>query len=208
MLSKKNNVVLIGYSGHSFVVADILHRSGYHIAGYCDAIQKEANPFGLTWFGDYCTETAKTILNNNHFFVAIGKNQIRREIFEKLSSYSSVNAIDTSSIISEHSIIGRAVMVGSGAKINAFTKIGNGVICNTGTIIEHECNIADFVHLAPGSVLCGNVSVGENSFVGANAVVKQGINIGTNVTIGAGAVVLKDIPDNCTVVGNPGKIVR
>ena len=26
--------------------------------------------------------------------------------------------------------------------------------------------------------------------------------------VSAGAIVLKDVPDNCTVVGNPGRIVR
>lgn len=34
------------------------------------------------------------------------------------------------------------------------------------------------------------------------------VKIGNNVKIGANAVVLKDIPDNCTVVGVPGKIVK
>lgn len=33
------------------------------------------------------------------------------------------------------------------------------------------------------------------------------IKIGNNVKIGANSVVLKDIPDNTTVVGIPGKIV-
>ena len=32
--------------------------------------------------------------------------------------------------------------------------------------------------------------------------------IGDNVHIGANAVVLKDLPDNCTAVGVPAKIVK
>ena len=34
------------------------------------------------------------------------------------------------------------------------------------------------------------------------------IRIGDNVAIGANAVVVKNVPDNCTVVGVPAKIVR
>ena len=34
------------------------------------------------------------------------------------------------------------------------------------------------------------------------------ITIGDYVKIGAGAIVLKDVPAHCTVVGNPGRIVR
>ena len=48
----------------------------------------------------------------------------------------------------------------------------------------------------------------RNVIVGANAVVLGGVHIGNNVKIGAGAVVTKDIPDNCTVVGNPARIVK
>ena len=32
-------------------------------------------------------------------------------------------------------------------------------------------------------------------------------NIGKNVMIGAGAVILSDVPDDVTIVGNPGRII-
>lgn len=50
--------------------------------------------------------------------------------------------------------------------------------------------------------------IGNNVEIYANAVVFGGITIGNNVKIGAGAVVNKDVPDNCTVVGNPGRIME
>ena len=40
------------------------------------------------------------------------------------------------------------------------------------------------------------------------ATVFGGITVGDNVTIGAGAVVNHDIPCDCTVAGNPAKIVK
>ena len=40
-----------------------------------------------------------------------------------------------------------------------------------------------------------------------NVVVIGGVRIGNNVNIGAGAVVTKDVPDNCTVIGNPARII-
>lgn len=50
--------------------------------------------------------------------------------------------------------------------------------------------------------------LGDNVDVYPNAVIFGGIRIGNNVKIGAGAVVNKDVPDNCTVVGNPMRIIR
>lgn len=45
--------------------------------------------------------------------------------------------------------------------------------------------------------------IGDNVSIYTNAVVFGGITIGNNVKIGAGAVINKDVPDNCTAVGNP-----
>ena len=54
----------------------------------------------------------------------------------------------------------------------------------------------------------GRPTIGDNVSIMTGATIFGPIFIGDNVTIGAGSVVLKDIPDNCTVVGNPARIVR
>jgi len=51
-------------------------------------------------------------------------------------------------------------------------------------------------------------SIGENCIIGAGACILGGVRIGNNVKIGANAVVIEDIPDGCTVVGIPGKIIK
>jgi len=51
-------------------------------------------------------------------------------------------------------------------------------------------------------------TLGNHVMVGAGAKVLGPIHIGNNVRIAAGAVVLTDIPDNCTAVGIPAKVVR
>lgn len=54
----------------------------------------------------------------------------------------------------------------------------------------------------------GLPSIGNNVFIGCGACILGNISIGNNVKIGANAVVLKDVPDNSTVIGNPGHIVK
>ena len=50
--------------------------------------------------------------------------------------------------------------------------------------------------------------LGNNVYIGAGAKIIGGITIGNNVKIGAGSVVVKNVPDNCTVVGNPARIIK
>ncbi len=50
--------------------------------------------------------------------------------------------------------------------------------------------------------------LGDNVYVGSNAVVLGNIHVGNNVKIGALAFVNHDLPDNCTAVGNPCRIIK
>lgn len=55
--------------------------------------------------------------------------------------------------------------------------------------------------------MSGAPDIGRNVFIGARAMILGAIRIGNNVKIGAGAIVLSDVPDNCTVVGTPARII-
>ncbi|HRI24252.1 MAG TPA: acetyltransferase [Ferruginibacter sp.] len=201
-------MILIGYSGHAFVVYGILQSAGKKVTGYCDREQKEINPFHLPYVGTETSDAGLKALNEHGFFIAIGDNAIRSNVFASLESkgLKPGNAVHASAVVDPSAIIDASgVMIAAQATINPLARIGKGAICNTGCIVEHECVVGDFAHIGPGAVLCGNVSVGEGSFVGANAVVRQGIRIGKNAMIGAGAVVVKDVGDGTTVVGVPAK---
>ena len=50
--------------------------------------------------------------------------------------------------------------------------------------------------------------IGNNVSLMGGCKVFGDITIGDNVTIGPMAVIVKDVPANCTVVGNPARIIR
>ena len=54
----------------------------------------------------------------------------------------------------------------------------------------------------------GVPEIGDNVYCGVGACVLGAIKIGNNVKIGANCVITKDVPDNCTIIGNPPIIVK
>jgi sugar O-acyltransferase (sialic acid O-acetyltransferase NeuD family) len=201
----KKPVAIVGYSGHAYVIIDILLSAGRLVTAYCDSEEKALNPYHLEYLGKESDVINK--LKKFDYFACVGHNGIREKIHNQLSKLlgNPINAIHPSAVISSSVKMGDGIMIAANATLNPLVELGKGVICNTSTSIDHECIIGDFCHVAPGAVLCGNVIVGHHTFIGANAVIRQGIKIGNNVTIGAGTVVIKDIPDGATVIGNPAR---
>lgn len=95
-------------------------------------------------------------------------------------------------------------------------KMGGGFLVSHGnsTIVYAQSIGKNFlvhqnVTVGRGKKIDGNdvPIIGDNVFIGTGAIVIGGIHIGNNAKIGAGAVVNKDVPDYCTVVGNPMRII-
>lgn len=202
-------IILIGYSGHAFVVAETALDNGFEIIGYSDKEKSDSNPYNLPYLGFEKNDDFIGWKKEVSFVLGIGDNKLRQNIAHLIESKGKVveTIIHKTANISKSVVVGNGSFINKNVVVNALAVVGKNVILNTGCIIEHECVLADAVHIAPGAVLAGSVSIGERTFVGANAVIKQGISIGKDVVIGAGTVVVNNIPDGKTVVGNPGRII-
>lgn len=201
--------VIIGYSGHSYVVLDAAREAGLNVVAYTENKELSLNPYELEYLGLETDENCKAWEKKFEFILGIGDNRVREKVTELIISKNESirSVIHPSATIGSIVDIGAGTFIAAGALINPLVKTGKSVIINTGAIVEHECQIGDYVHIAPSAVLAGNVNVGNRSFVGANAVIKEGVTIGKDVIIGAGTVVLKDVESNCKVVGNPGRVI-
>jgi len=85
-----------------------------------------------------------------------------------------------------------------------------------GVVIGETTEIGDDVLLYQGVTLGGtgaergkrHPTLGNSVVVGTGAKILGNIRIGDNVKVGAGSVVVHPVPDNSTVVGIPGRVVR
>jgi serine O-acetyltransferase len=85
-----------------------------------------------------------------------------------------------------------------------------------GVVIGETAIIGDDVILYQGVTLGGtgkergkrHPTLGNHVVIGAGAKVLGNITLGNNVRVGAGSVVVHSVPDDSTVVGIPGRIVR
>jgi serine O-acetyltransferase len=106
----------------------------------------------------------------------------------------------------------------TGIEIHPGARIGRGLFIDhgNGVVIGETTEIGDNVTIYQGVTLGGtgkdvgkrHPTIGNGVTVGAGAKILGPFTVGDFSKVGAGAVVLKEVPPNCTVVGNPGRIVR
>lgn len=199
---KETDLILFGASGHGKVIADIAKSIGLTIDKiWDDNPGKELN--------DYLVEkTPDFIPNDTELILSVGNNDTRKKLAVRFAQAKFQKLIHATVCVGTGVQIGEGTVVMPGAVINADTKIGRHVIINTNASVDHDCTLEDFVHISPNATLAGNVNIGNGTWVGAGSTIIQGLKIGKWVVVGAGTVVISDVPDNCTVVGNPARIIK
>ena len=104
-----------------------------------------------------------------------------------------------------------AVWLPSSATIGRNFKIGYGglgVVIHNNTVIGDNCLVAQNVTIGRNFKDTKVPKIGNDVYIGAGSVVFGEITIGNNVIIGSNSVINKSVPDNCTVVGNPMRIIE
>lgn len=115
-------------------------------------------------------------------------------------------------VISQASRFFTGIEIHPGATIGRRFFIDHGM----GVVIGETTEIGDDVLIYQNVTLGGtgnergkrHPTIGNNVVVGTGAKVLGSITIGDNARIGAGSVVVKPVPENSTVVGIPGRVVR
>ena len=114
--------------------------------------------------------------------------------------------------------ISQCVRFWTGIEIHPGATIGRGLFIDhgMGVVIGETTIIGDDVLIYQGVTLGGtgkeqgkrHPTLGNFVTVGAGAKVLGNITIADYSTIGAGSVVIENVPEHCTVVGIPGRIVK
>lgn len=206
----KEKILIAGAGAHCKVVLDLLLSGGaYEVAGLLDdgGVQ---SVLGVPVLGGDEEIEALFRAGIRRGFVAIGGNAARKRVTARMerTGYEMVSLVSEHAVVSRFAALGAGTLVMPGAVVNAGSRVGRGCILNTNCSVDHDCHLGDFVHIAPGCALSGTVTVGEATFLGTGARVIDGISIGSASMIGAGAAVIRDLPDGCTAVGVPARVIR
>lgn len=156
----------------------------------------EQDPAARTYFEVFLTYSGLHAIWNHriaHWFY-------KRKLFFIARAISQISRFFTGIEIHPGAVIGRRFFIdhGMGVVIGETCEIGNDVTVYQGVTLggtghekgKRHPTIKDNALIATGAKVLGSITVGENS------------------NVGGGSVVLKDVPDNSTVVGIPGRVVK
>ena len=166
--------------------------------------QQIKEDFSIVWERDPAIHSKLELLTNYPGVWSIFWYRIAHRLYNwglKLPAriLMGINQIFTGIDIHPAAKIGRRVFIdhGIGVVIGETAEIGNDVL------IYQQVTLGG-VSLSHGK---RHPTIKDGAVIGAGAKVLGNITIGKNSKIGANSVVVKDVPDECTAVGIPARVV-
>ena len=142
---------------------------------------------------------------------SVANTKIREKIISQIinkQNFEFPNLIDPSVIMSKRVEMGIGNVICAGCIVSVNVALGDfDIICVESTI-GHDDEIDSYVTIYPSVNVSGHVTLGEKSEIGTGTQIIQGLKIGRQSIVGAGTVVIREVVGNCTVVGNPARVVK
>jgi UDP-N-acetylbacillosamine N-acetyltransferase len=165
------DLILYGFGGFGFSVAEIAIENGFQIIGVFDdnePIKNEIKNGKIIYLGKYNPNLHLEI----PIIITIGNNELRAKILSKIK-HQFISIIHNSAIISLNSIIETGCLIMPNVVIHANTIVKKHCIINTSSVIDHDCEIENFVHIRPLSYIGSNSSISSFSVIEPNSYIER-----------------------------------
>lgn len=212
----KKDLIIFGASG-----------LGREVAWTVERINRVSHTWNLLGFMDDAEDIQSTEINgypvlgktedadkysDAYFVVAVGSSRTRERIVTNLKAVNPDikfgTVIDPSAEKSAFVAIGEGTIICAHTILTVNIEIGSHVIINLDCTIGHDAKLKDYVTLYPSVNVSGITDIGCAVELGTGTQIIQGKSVGDYSIIGAGAVVVTDIPERCTAVGSPAKVIK
>ena len=209
-------VVIIGAGGHAREVLDVFDALNqvaprYDVLGYIvetghgvPGTRVRERPI----LGDFDWLTGRA--GQVQAICAVGPPNLKRRLVKRAedAGIAFCSAVHPGAVMTPHVTLGRGVVVAAGCVLTNQILVADHAHLNIGCTIAHDSRLEAFVTLSPGVHAGGDVVFAEGCEVGIGASIIPRRRIGAWSVVGAGTVVTHDVPDDSTVVGVPGKVIK
>lgn len=210
------DLLIYGAGGLGRELMEIIEESNremerWHLLGFVDDNLKEGSSVcGYPVLGgfDFFQANALSVGIVFGFAGCAAKEAVYNKIKERCPSFYFPIIVHPSSYISPRANLDEGVVVTRFCAVNVNARVGKCVLISENCGVYHDSVVGAFTSIMPGVRISGKINVGERSYLGAQAAIRQGLTIGSDSVVGMGSTVITDVPDDCTVVGNPAKIIR
>ena len=171
----------------------------WHVIGFADddPARSSGNFEGYPMLGP--PERASADNPGASVFIAIGDNNVRREVYRRLRGHDFPTIIDPTAQVSPTTEIMHGVYIAVEAVVSVGTNIGKFAVINARAGVGHDSSVGDFANIAPGVSLSGHTRIGESAVMGTNSCTAPGMSVGDGATVACGTPVLKDVAPGCTL---------
>lgn len=206
------SIVILGAGGHGRDIKAIVKTAGeYEFLGFLDDDEDKLriNTEVLGPISDY-TKYMGMYGRDIYYLIGINDPKERKRIGDYMDTIHAKPgyAIHPTAQLGYQSFYKPGLVMGPLSVLTTEVYLGRHVHLNTGASINQSSTVGDYCTLSPGARVCGDVRVGDTTYLGANSTVINLMHVGRNSILGAGAVVIDEIPDNCTAVGVPAKVIK
>lgn len=164
------HLVIVGSGGHGQAVADLALSLGRFekISFADDSFPENTKALDLDIIGNSDVLFSGT-LEFDSCIVAIGNNNVRRKLVEKIigNSLPLVSLIHPKAFVSDYAEIAPGVVVMAGSVVGTNAKLNLGTLINANSTVDHDCFLDEFAHIGVGVNLAGGVKVGKGAWLQA-----------------------------------------